>query len=482
MPSVSTPQSVLRCGVSRVDITPPVGVYHRMWGAAVHDRAEGVHRPLLATLLALRPGSPASGHADTLLLLALDHCLLGRDEMAELVGVVSNACGVPQSQILVAFSHTHAAGLMSLDRRELPGGDLIEPYLKKMSNLCGTAAKQAVDRLQPATIVYGTGRCDLAAQRDFWDEASQQFVCGYNPSVRADDTVLIGRITSDAGEPLATLVNYACHPTTLAFENRLISPDYIGTLRDVVERATKGAPCLYLHGASGDMGPKEGFVGDVAVADRNGRQLGYAVLSTLESLPQPKTHFVYKGPVISGATLGIWKHEPLPSEGLALATTWKVQQHTVPFPYRDGLPKLTEAERRFAEHERDEKAAAAKGDKEKARDLRALAERDKRLIGRLKQLPAGEAFPWTVSVWRLGQAVWVGVMGEYYSQFQTAVRAAFPNQAVFVITMANGWGPSYLPPKELYGKGIYQESIALLAPGSLERAIEETIAAIRKVV
>ena len=37
------------------DITPPVGIYHRMWGAATHDRATGVHKPLLATLLWLEP-------------------------------------------------------------------------------------------------------------------------------------------------------------------------------------------------------------------------------------------------------------------------------------------------------------------------------------------------------------------------------------------------------------------------------------------
>lgn len=51
MPVVHTPQSRLRFGVARRDITPPVGIYHRMWGAASHDRSTGVHRPLTATAL-----------------------------------------------------------------------------------------------------------------------------------------------------------------------------------------------------------------------------------------------------------------------------------------------------------------------------------------------------------------------------------------------------------------------------------------------
>ena len=48
---VDTPQSRCRAGLARGDITPPVGIYHRMWGAATHDRAIGVHRPLEATAL-----------------------------------------------------------------------------------------------------------------------------------------------------------------------------------------------------------------------------------------------------------------------------------------------------------------------------------------------------------------------------------------------------------------------------------------------
>ena len=46
--TVRTPTSILRLGYARADVTPPVGIYHRMWGAARHDRASGVHRPLVS--------------------------------------------------------------------------------------------------------------------------------------------------------------------------------------------------------------------------------------------------------------------------------------------------------------------------------------------------------------------------------------------------------------------------------------------------
>ena len=60
MPHVDTPQSLCRFGIDRGDVTPPVGIYHRLWGAATHERAAGVHRPLTATALVLRAaGMPA---------------------------------------------------------------------------------------------------------------------------------------------------------------------------------------------------------------------------------------------------------------------------------------------------------------------------------------------------------------------------------------------------------------------------------------
>ena len=38
--------------------------------------------------------------------------------------------------------------------------------------------------------------------------------------------------------------------------------------------------------------------------------------------------------------------------------------------------------------------------------------------------------------------------------------------------VVNGSRPTYLPPREAYGKGLYQESVAILAPGSLEQLIQ----------
>ena len=51
MTRVDTPQTRCRAAFAQADITPPNGIYHRMWGAALHEVATGVHRPLMATAM-----------------------------------------------------------------------------------------------------------------------------------------------------------------------------------------------------------------------------------------------------------------------------------------------------------------------------------------------------------------------------------------------------------------------------------------------
>ncbi len=159
MPALSrtedpTPQSRCRFALAWCDITPPADIYHRMWGAAKHERATGIHRPLRATVTVF---APMEG-SERQILLALDHCVMGATEHANLVAQAAEISGVAKDEILVVFSHTHGAGLMGLDRASLPGGDLIPPYLKSLGEKAGSLIRDAIASLQPAGIVYGRGR------------------------------------------------------------------------------------------------------------------------------------------------------------------------------------------------------------------------------------------------------------------------------------------------------------------------------------
>src|SRR5436853_406933 len=82
----------------------------------------------------------------------------------------------------ITLSHTHAAGLMMRNRSDFPGGDLIGPYLDSVAQRLAQLAPEAIRSAQTATLIYGTGRCPLAANRDYGDAPRKIFVCGLNPT------------------------------------------------------------------------------------------------------------------------------------------------------------------------------------------------------------------------------------------------------------------------------------------------------------
>ena len=496
---VHAPASRCEFGIAFTDITPPVGMYHRMWGAAAHDRSTGIHRPLRATVVVMRPlvgqvsnlpGQETTGRLETCptqtVLVSLDHCLLRAPEMEALLSETCRLTGLSRAELLVTFSHTHSAGYLARDRADFPGGDLIGPYLDSLPGQIAEAFRAAQANAQPATLTYGSTTCEMGCQRDYLDDERGHYVCGFNPDAAVPLPLNVVRVTRRMGtlarpdstqeqrdgqecpSYVATIVNYPCHTTTLAWENTLVSPDYVGVLREVVERETN-APCLFLLAPCGDIGPRDGYVGDTSIADRNGRQVGFAALSVLAGMNPAETDHVYQGPVFSGATLGNWRHQPWPAERLATTAIAKHAALNVALPYLSSLPKLADAEQLHRDLIAAEQKARASGQQDEVATLRAKVERQRRLLDRIRPLPPGETYPLPVWAWQWGDAFWVAVEGEPYHFLQSELTRRFPNRPLIAITLANGTNVSYLPTREAYSKPqLYQPEVALVAAGSLE--------------
>ncbi len=444
----TTPSSTrCRFGVATRDVTPPVGIYARSWGAATHEVAEGVHRPFAATAAVF---APIEGEAPTLALVAVD---LGwfqyvPDERG-LRAAILERTGLEDAELLINMSHTHGGANVNSQLTDKPGVELIPPYIEHLTRQIGDAIVEAREGLAPAWVTYGTGRCALATNRDLWDPDAERFACGYNPDAPADDTLVVAKVTGDEGKLRATLFNYACHPTTLAWENRVLSPDYIGAAREVLEDAF-GAPALFLQGASGELGPRDNYVGDPAVADRNGRQLGHAAAAAIEGLPPAGTRFVYTGIVASGANLGTWEHRPLDREPVRELLAAQVRH--VPLRRKEDLGVV-------------ESAAGAGPD--------SVQEQEKALRRRFlsQALGDGPVYEMPVWTWRLGDALLVAIPNEPYSVLQVELRRRFAGTPVLVLGVTNRT-MGYLSPEDTYGTGLYQEQQSPFAPGCLEQTIE----------
>ena len=106
MPLLSTCLGRGRLGVGRVDITPPPDAYHRNWGAALHDAAEGIHRALVATVLVLSDDDTGE---QVRALFTVDLGWLRYREMDVLLGHLRDGTGLGDDDLVFTFSHTHAA-------------------------------------------------------------------------------------------------------------------------------------------------------------------------------------------------------------------------------------------------------------------------------------------------------------------------------------------------------------------------------------
>lgn len=442
-------------GVARREVTPPVGIYSRSWGAATHDVAEGVHRPLTATAGVF---APLAGDGPTLALVALDVGWFpyGPDELALREAIMERA-GLGEAQVLVQLSHTHAGANTNSRIEHRTGSELIAPYLERLTAQVCDAVAEAQSAATEAFVTYGHGRCGLAANRDFWDAEAERFACGYNPDGAADDTLLVARVADARGRTLATLFNYACHPTTLAWENRLLSPDYVGAAREVLEAAFE-APALFLQGAAGELAPRDNYVGDPAVADRNGRQLGHAAAAAIEALPPPGTRFVYTGIVASGANLGTWAYRPCDGAQLVEAGRLAAVGTGVDLERKEDIGVVESLSGSSPDSPQEREKAMR-------RELLRLALGD----GPVHRMP--------IWAWRLGEALLLAVPNEPYSVFQVELRQRFAGTPVVVLMTTNG-GVGYLPPRETYGSGLYQEQQSPYAPGCLEQALEAAAAAL----
>ena len=459
---VPNPTSFVCFGMARVDVTPPPTMYHHFWGAARHDRGTGIHRPLTAEVMVFGP----SGGSPQLVRAQIDFLGLVKPQHQALIQTLSEASGLAENQIVICYSHTHSAGHYAPERFERPGGDLIPDFLADVYAKLRATCAEALSNVQDVVITYAIGRCNMAAERDYWDTERSIYTCGYNPDVNADDTVQVARITDQANTLLATMVNYGCHPISLAWENTQFSPDYVGAMRETVEQATD-APCIFAQGACGDLMPRVGLVGDLAIADKNGRQLGYAALSALESMQPPATDFAYQGPVISGATLGTWAPVALNEERRQHASIFAGATRYVDLPMIP-KPDATALRREIAQRQAEVEAADAKGDALAARDATAHIERAVRWLTRLEMLPDGETFPFPYSVYRMGDAIWVTCAGEPYNIIQQELRRQFPDVALLFTPISGEMQVAYLLPKDRYGKGLYQEEPSILAAGCLE--------------
>jgi hypothetical protein len=251
----------LLAGAARVSIGPrPDDLREGVWlggfGSYRERRASAVHDEPQCRTLALSDGSTS------FVLAALDLIGASGPLLATIRADASRMTGVAPERILIACTHSHA----SPDTQGLWGG-IGDAYRTHIAHRAASAIWEAHEAMAPAAASAASTQLHrVTKNRRGWPET--------------DDALTSLRLTSPAGAPIATLVNFACHPTSSGSSNTEVSRDWCGYAVDAVERETGGV-AIYVNGAIGDANPIDasGF----EASERLGEAVAASAIASLDA-------------------------------------------------------------------------------------------------------------------------------------------------------------------------------------------------------
>ena len=148
--------------------------------------------------------------------------------------------GIPAQNILIGATHTHSAPDCYGFPDETGRTAIDLAYLDGVCAKLADAINEAVDHLVPARVKIATGKARGKIAYNYYAEQL------YDPRCH------VIQVVDAAGKPLATLVNYACHPEVIGSDQGIMSPDFVGPLYDRIAERGAGQG-IFLNSAQGGM-------------------------------------------------------------------------------------------------------------------------------------------------------------------------------------------------------------------------------------
>jgi neutral ceramidase len=198
--------------------------------------SEGWRDPLAARALVLE------GDGRRLTWLAIDLVAVDRAFTARVARALEEA-GLSPGTLIVSASHTHSGPGAFLESGVL-GFIAVDRHDREVRDALVGSLVDATRRASAAMVPARMGSATVTAPALTVGRLRQPI----------DPEIVVLKIVSDAGAPVAGLWNYAIHGTTLPPVNLRFSGDVMGIASRELERMT-GVPVLFVNGAVADVSP-----------------------------------------------------------------------------------------------------------------------------------------------------------------------------------------------------------------------------------
>jgi len=416
----------LRAGVYKADITPPPGFFGYF---SADGRSVDTHDNLYAKILFLTDGKKSA------FIIICDLIAVRTEYVQAIRKAIAKRLPVKEDAVMVAATHTHS-GPDTIGLFNQIDASYVKTLCEKIAEGACRAFVAAVDcrvcaaegRLEGVSRNRRIKMKDGTVQSEWWHPDPSQ-VDG--PAGPIDPEVGIIMIEDSKGDPLALLVNYACH-LTVTNRNGEYSSDFAGYAMDILEKEL-GTTALFLNGACGNINP-----------DKNA--------STFEESER-------LGMLLAQAALvGLKDAKPLQVCGI------RVIRETLHLNWRD-FPTLKEAKERVETCKKRLDELKASGG-----DTISFAEPELRRSQKLFDMLKGglKDIVTEIQVIRIGEAAFVAIPGELFAELGLAIKKG--GKYVFVVGYANDY-QGYIPTREAYAEGGYEVipwPLSKLRPGTGE--------------
>lgn len=275
-PATTKHRDMLWIGAAAAPINPPIGSY--IAGDQQNRKFKSILDSLYVKAIVVR------NNETTIALLTVDCIGLMYPDLVKIRERVAQLSDFPTAHIVLSSTHTHSGpdvvGLWGPDYQHTGVDSAYQVFL------IYSAAEQiiaAYQKLQPASVWVS---------ETTYGEPWVQNIC----NEEIDRSVISMQFKDDRGNSIASLTNFACHPTFLDAVFDEVSADYPGAFYQTLDK-TWGGVNLFLQGAIGGwVQPVEGK-GQLQEAKKRGNELGQVVMKTMESahlLENPVIHFKSK--------------------------------------------------------------------------------------------------------------------------------------------------------------------------------------------
>ena len=430
----------LRVGAAAEIITPPMGA--PLAGYYSTRLADGVDDDLFAKSIVIeRDGVKVA-------LVVCDLVTMPRGVVEQARALVAQSPGIPADRVMISATHTHTGPIVIRNSATDPlegdvGSEQSRSYTKSLPQLIAQSIRKADAKLAPAKVATGLGHLEGFSfnRRYFMKDGS----VGWNPGklnpkidkpagpIDPDVDVVYFESANADHDPLATQVNFACHPDTIG--STRVSADYPGAMSAILQK-WKGHDMLavFANGACGDINHINVNSGEKQEGLKEAQRIGGALADEVK-----KTFYhlsaVPDGPLRARSTL-------------------------VPLP----LPELQP------------------GDVEAARDVILKPSKARMAIDRVRAFKIldvaarkGKPLDGEVQVVALGdELAWVALPGEMFVELGLDIKKRSPFKRTIIVELANG-SLGYIPTKRAFKEGNYEPTSARVASGSGEMLADTAV-------